>query len=333
MKKAFITGIAGQDGSYLSELLLSKGYEVYGLDREGSNLENVPKGVKLLYGDLGDHDSLREALKKSEPDEVYNLAGVSDLKTAFEQPEKTLEINYNSVGILLKESLKVNKNIRFLQASSSEIFAPSRFPFNENSKRDWETNNPYAKAKMMADRDFIQKLRKEKNVFACSAILFNHESPMRPAKFVSRKIINTLVKIKFGIENCLSVGNLDMCRDWGFAGDYTDAMWRMLQRDVAEDLVIASGKVHRVKDFIEIAARILDMKLTWYGEGVNAYASCKGKKIVEVVTTFYKPTEKYFRIGDISKAKHVIDFEPKINFEELVKMMVKFDITELNEHS
>lgn len=330
MKRALITGISGQDGSYLADLLLSKKYKVFGLIRVGSSLKNVPEGVIALTGDLEDHDSLRIALTESKPDEVYNLGGVSDHKTAFAFPEKTLDINYRSVGVLLNESLKVNKNVRFLQASSSNVFLASERPLNENSARDWKTKNPYAKAKLMADRDFIEGSRKERNVFVCSAVLFTHESPRRSERGVGRKIIRTLTKIKLGFEKCLQIGNLEMRRDWGFAGDYALAMWRMLQLDKPEDLVIATGKIHSIKDWISLAAKVLDIKLIWHGAGVDAYAiDSTGNKIVEVVPDFYKPTEKYFMVGDIHKAEQVIKWRPKVSFEDLAEMMVKFDLAEL----
>jgi GDPmannose 4,6-dehydratase len=323
MKKALITGIAGQDGFYLSELLLEKGYEVYGLARSTSDTSNVSPKVIILEGDLGNPESIKNAVSKSNPDEVYNFAGVSDLKTAYADPDKTLELNYKSVEILLGEALKQNPKVRFLQASSSETFLPSANPLNEDSSRDWDTSNPYAKAKMMTDRDVIEKSRKEHGAFACSAILFNHESPQRSMKFVSRKIINTLVKIKYGLADSLSIGNIDMQRDWGFAGDYAEAMWQMLQIDEPVDLVLATGELHKVRDFIEITAKILNLKLTWHGEGADTFAvDSAGKKIVVVDPAFYKPLELYSKV--------VIGFAPKVSFEELVQMMVDADIKALN---
>ena len=330
MKRALVTGITGQDGSYLAELLISKEYEVFGLARAGSSQKNVPRGVTILTGDLGVHDSLRVAVAESKPDEVYNLGGVSDHKTAFAFPKKTLNINYRGVGVLLGESLEMNKNVRFLQASSSDVFLPSEHSLNEDSARDWKTKNPYAQAKMMADRDFVAGLREKENVFACSAMLFTHESPRRLEKGVGRKIVKTLVKIKLNLEKSLQIGNLAMCRDWGFAGDYALAMWRMLQTDTPEDLVIATGKVHSIKDWINTAAQVLDIKLFWHGEGVNAYAvDDANSKIVEVVSEFYKPTEKHFKVGNIFKAEQTIHWKPKVNFEELVEMMVKSDLAEI----
>ena len=259
MKKALITGISGQDGSYLAELLISKGYSVFGLARAGSDVVNVPKAVQIMCGDMAEESSLRKAVQESRADEVYNVGGVTDLKTAFGNPELTMKINYDAVGILLDESVKVNPHVKFLQASSSEVFISRAEPLDENSPRDWQTKNPYAKAKMMADRDFVEMARNS-GVFACSAILFNHESPRR-LKSVMTKIVTTLVNIKKETEKCLMVGNIDMQRDWGFAGDYVDAMWRMLQTQNPCDLVIATGKAHSVKEVIDISAGILGMTL------------------------------------------------------------------------
>ena len=332
MKRALITGVAGQDGSYLADLLVSKGYAVFGLARDKDATKNVPREVHLLVGDLADPDSVRAAVKVAAPDEVYNLGGISDLKTAFEAPQKTLDINYKSVGVLLDESLAANKGVRFLQASSSEIFSTSELPLNENSERDWGTGNPYAKAKMMADRDFITGWRTEKNTFACSAILFNHESPRRSDKSVIRKITRTLSKIKQDGETCLRIGNIDMCRDWGFAGDYVLAMWQMLQLEQPEDMVIATGELHSVRDVIHVAARVLDMPLSWHGEGVHAFATdSAGKKIVEVVPDFYKPTEKHFKVGDAQKALRVMRWKPNTGFEELVEMMIAADLAAISQ--
>lgn len=330
MKKALITGVAGQDGSYLAEFLFAKGYEVFGLVQQGSDLKYVPTAVKILNGDLADSDSLKVAVNASAPDEVYNLAGVTDLKVAYAFPEMTWKINYESVGVLLDACLKVNPRARFLQASSSEIFLPYSSPLNEDSTRDWETKNPYAIAKLSADRDFIQAARKEKNAFACSAFLFNHESPRRSEASVIKKITCTLAKIKLGLASCLSVGNVESSRDWGFAGDYVEAMWKMLQLEAPQDLVIATGKLHKVRDAINIAAQTLGLELMWRGEGVQTYAvDGAGNKIVEVMSKFYKPMEQYPKVGDASNAEKILDWNPKVGFPALVELMVKSDFADL----
>ncbi len=329
-KKALITGISGQDGHYLSELLLAKGYAVFGLARTTANLQHVSSGVKMLVGDLEDHDSLRSAVRKIVPDEVYNLAGIADLKTAYAFPEKTLELNCRSVGVLLNESLAVNPSVRFLQASSSEIFLPSPTSLNEKSLRYWNTDNPYAKAKMLADRDVIEAARSTRGTFACSAILFNHESPYRPEKYVTRKIARNLVKIKFGMEECMYLGNLDTRRDWGFAGDFVEAMWRMLQLDTPEDFIVATGKIHSIRDVVALVCGILKIDISWEGEGVESVVrDATGKVIVRVDPVFYKPDEQYPKFGNIEKAEKLIGWKPKVDFDTLIKMMVERDLAEL----
>ena len=327
MKKALITGIAGQDGSYLAELLLQKGYQVFGLIRKGADVKYVPDQVQIIVGDLIDVDSIKAAVAESRPDEVYNLAAVTYLKQAYEFPEMTWKVNYEAVGVLLEECLNINPRVRFLQASSSEIFFPSKTFLNEESSRDWQTENPYAKAKMYADRDFIIKYRTEKKVFACSAIMFNHESPRRPEKNVLRKICRTLAQIKVGQAPCLSIGNVEMRRDWGFAGDDVLAMWKMLQYDTPEDFVIATGELHTVQQAIDITAHALDIKLTWQGTGVNIHAcDPQGKKIVETVAEFYKPNEAYPKVGDARRVKSAMDWKPKVDFHSLIEMMVQAEL-------
>lgn len=306
---AFITGLAGQDGSYLAELLLKKGYKVFGLVKKGDRyLKNIPKGVEVFYGNLGNPSAIRLIVSKSRPDEVYNLAGISDLKTAFKFPEKTMDVNFKAVCWLLGECLKVNPNVKFLQASSSEIFKQSRQPLSEKSARNWQTDNPYARAKMEADR-YLENIRKNKNTFACSAILFNHESPRRPDKFVTRKITSTLSKIKLGLAECLELGNLDARRDWGFAGDYVEAMWRILQTDLPDDFIIATGEAHSIKEFIETACNALSMKISWRDEGIKIEGvDQNGQIIVKINPDFYRPTEKYPKVGDITKAKTILQW-------------------------
>lgn len=330
MKTAFITGVAGQDGSYLSEFLLAKDYQVFGLAKKTSNKNNVPAGVNILEGDLSDLESLKAALEKSVPDEVYNFAGVSDLKTAYENPERTIELNNRSVEFLINEALRINKDVRFAQASSSEVFLTSSEPLKEDSPRDINTTNPYARAKMMTD-DFIAQKRESNEFFLCSAILFNHESPRRPEKFVSRKITRTLVKIKLGLADSLPIGNLDVYKDWGFAGDYVEVMYKMLNQDKAEDFIVATGKKHSIRDFINIASNFLGLEITWQGEGVNAVGVDKeGRVIVKVEPDFYKPSTEYAKVGDIRKAEEQLNWKPKVDFVSLVEMMVEADLKELN---
>lgn len=324
MKRALITGIAGQDGSYLAELLLSKGYEVYGLLQEGTDEWFVPEGAHKIYGDLSDFGSLKKIVQEIVPDEIYNFAGITDLKTAYADPEKTMRINCEAVGTLLDVGVAINPKIRFFQASSSEIFLPQAEPLNEGSPRDWQTQNPYARAKMIADRDFIEAKRKNAGVFACSGIFFNHESPRRPETSLLRKVTSTFAKIKKKEEECLEIGNVDAERDWGYAGDYVEAVWRMLQGKEANDFVIASGTTHSVREAIDTAATIIGVKLHWQGEGVDACAyDSVGKKVVTVDPNFYKPTEPYPKVGDIGKARRVIAWEPKTNFDSLIRVMIQ----------
>ncbi len=331
MKKTLITGVGGQDGRYLAELLLANGYRVFGLVQKGTDVSQISDSVEMLYGDLEDHDSLRKIVETTVPDEVYNLAGVSDLKTAYAHPEMTMNVNYRSVEVLLEATLKANPRARFLQASSSEIFLPSPRPLDETSPRDWDTENPYAKAKMMADRDHIEVARAH-GAFACSAFLFTHTSPRSSEKAVSRKITQTLSRIKRGREQCLRIGNVDTKRDWGFAGDYVEAMWRMLQQDVPEDLIIATGRTHSVKDFVNIATQFLYMNLVWHGSGVDTYAVDKdGRKVVVVDPEFYKESDSYFKVGNTQKAKRAIGWEPKVDFTQLVEMMVRSDSAEVDQ--
>lgn len=324
MKKALITGITGQDGSYLAELLVEKDYQVFGFARPDSDIQNVPKSVQVIYGDMADKDSLIKAVQQSNPDEVYNLGGISDLKTAFANPELTMKVNYEAVGILLNECVKINPKVKFLQASSSEIFVPQSNPLEENSPRDWETKNPYAKAKMLVDRDFIEKAQKD-GIFACSAILFNHESPRR-LKSVTTKIVSSLKKIRDGKEKVLSVGNINMKRDWGYAKDYVEALWKILQSESPKDFIVATGKNYSIKYLIDLVAQKLNMKITWIGDELDARViDVNGQVIVEVSKDFYKPNEEYPKVGNISVINSFIGWKPATSFEELINILINRD--------
>lgn len=311
----------------MAELLVSKGYEVFGFDRnELENTNFLPASVKLLKGDLQDLNSLKNAVLIARPDEIYNFAGVSDLVTAFKFPEMTLDVNYKAVGRLIDAAINVNPSVKFLQASSAETFKKQSPPLGENSERDG-SSSPYAEAKLAADRDFIIGNREKLGIFVCSAILFNHESPRRPERFVTRKITKTLAQIKKGLTNCLSVGNLDAQRDWGFAGDYVEVMWQMLQLDKSEDFVIATGGVHSVREFIEFAARAIGLDITFQGLGLEAMGIDRsGREIIKVDEKFYRPNEEFLRFGDITKAKKILAWQPKTSFQELVSVMAKHDL-------
>jgi len=317
MRRALITGVAGQDGSYMAELLLSKGYEVYGVVRVRADRQYVPHGVQMIEGDMSEEMFLRQAVQTSRPEEIYNFGGISDLKTAFGDPDLTMKVNYGAVGILLDEAVKVNPLVRFLQASSSEIFIPGTEPLAEDSPRDEETKNPYARAKLRADREVIQAHR-VRGVYACSAFLFNHES-VRRTKSVTTKIIRTLIDIKQGKEECLMIGNIDMHRDWGFAGDYVHAMHLMLQQVHPEDMVLATGELHSVRECIDLVSNQLSLPLTWHGEGVETYAlDSNGVVRVKVSPEFYKPVEVYPKVGNTSKAQRILGWKPVTSFRQLI---------------
>ena len=323
MKRALITGIAGQDGSYMAELLLAGDYHVFGLVQPSSDERYIPEGAKIVYGDLTDVQSIKTLITESMPDEVYNFAGITDLKTAFADPVRTMKINYESVETLIEETMQANSKARFLQASSSEIFLPSPNPLAEDSPRDWETENPYARAKMMADRDFVALARERGGRFACSAILFNHESPRRPEASVLRKITSTLAAIARGKEERLRIGNVTMKRDWGFAPDYVRAMHAMLQREEPEDFIIATGQLHSVQETIVAAAGVLGITLTWRGEGMGICAyDDTGKRVVEVDPAFYKAAEPFPKVGDVHKAAQTIGWEPETSFDSLIQILV-----------
>jgi len=334
-KKALITGITGQDGSYLTELLLNKGYEVYGFMRRKSsdpfsNFSDpkIHEKINVIYGDLRDINAVVRLFDKVVPDEIYNLAAQSHVGVSFSCPEETMEINYYGVGRIVNEAMKRNKNVRIYQASTSEMFGSTPPPQNENSIMD--PVSPYAEAKLKAHQDYVVGYREKHGLYICSGILFNHESPRRGLNFVTRKITHSLVKIKLGLQEVLELGNLNAKRDWGFAGDYVEMMWKMLQQDKPDDFVIATGKMHTVRDLINFAAKELDMKINFEGEGENEVGKDEnGKVIIKVNPDFYRPVETNDLQGDITKAKEKIGWEPKTSFEELVAMMVKGDMEEI----
>ena len=333
-KRAFITGITGQDGSYLAELLLRKGYNVYGLMRRVSNdpLVRIPeiakKKIKFIYGNLRDLGTVRAALQEARPDEVYNLAAQSDVGVSFKCPDETVEINYYGVGRLVNEALAVNPKVRIYQASTSEMFGNIKPPQNELS--GFAPVSPYGEAKLKAYEDFVVGYREKHDAFICSGFLFNHESPRRGEHFVTRKITKSLAKVKLGLQDSFELGNLDAKRDWGYAGDYVEVMWRMLQQEKPEDFVVATGKTHSVRDFVEAAAGALDMKLSWEGSGLNEVAKDENKKVILTVNEkFYRPAEVNYLLGDSTKAREKLGWQPRIDFYALVKMMAEADLAML----
>ncbi len=317
MKKALITGITGQDGSYLAELLLSKGYKVYGMVRRSSvekldRIEHIRDKIEFIQADLLDQLSIINALKLIKPDEVYNLAAMSFVPTSWSQPVLTGEFTAIGVTRMLEAIRLVDKNIKFYQASSSEMFGKVReVPQNENTP--FHPRSPYGVAKVYGH--FITvNYRESYDIFAVSGILFNHESPRRGLEFVTRKITNAAAKIKLGLQDYLYLGNLDAKRDWGFAKDYVEAMWLMLQQEIPEDYVVATGISHSVKEWVEASFLCLD--LDW-------------RKYVKIDKSLLRPAEVDLLIGDSTKARQKLGWKPSVDFDKLVKIMVEHDYNEL----
>ena len=309
-----ITGITGQDGSYLAEFLLLKGYEVYGMVRRSSTINferisHIQDRLKLMQGDLLDQNSLIEALKISEPDEVYNLGAQSFVPTSWNQPVLTGEFTALGVTRMLEAIRTVNPKIRFYQASSSEMFGKIQ-ETPQNEKTPFYPRSPYGVAKVYGHWITVN-YRESYRIFCCSGILFNHESPRRGLEFVSRKVTSAAAKIKLGLQKELRMGNLDAHRDWGFAGDYVEAMWLMLQQNEPEDFVIATGISHSVQDLIQAAFDHLG--LDW-------------EEYVKIDPKLLRPAEVDYLVGDAKKAKAKLGWQPKVTFEELIKMMTDSDL-------
>ena len=320
MKRALITGITGQDGSYLAELLLSKGYEVHGLIRRAStfNTERIdhlykdfhdPEArVYLHYGDLSVSGQLTDLLSTIRPDEIYNLGAQSHVRVSFDMPEYTGDITGLGTLRLLEAIRKTGIETKFYQASSSEMFGAAPPPQSEETP--FQPQSPYAAAKVYAYY-IVKNYRQAYNLFACNGILFNHESPRRGETFVTRKITRAAARIKLGMQQKLYLGNMEAKRDWGFAGDYVEAMWRMLQQDKPDDYAIALGETHSVREFVEKVFQKLDMDYHQY---------------VEVDPRYFRPTEVDVLLGDSSKARKNLGWEPKVSFDNLIDMMVQADV-------
>jgi GDPmannose 4,6-dehydratase len=314
MKRALITGITGQDGSYLAEFLLEKGYEVYGMVRRSSTINyerisHIQDRLNLIQGDLLDQNSLMEALRMSGPDEVYNLGAQSFVPTSWNQPVLTGEFTALGVTRMLEAIRTVNPGIRFYQASSSEMFGKIQ-ETPQNEKTPFYPRSPYGVAKVYAHWITVN-YRESYKMFCCSGILFNHESPRRGLEFVSRKVTSAAARIKLGIQKELRMGNLEARRDWGFAGDYVEAMWLMLQQEEPDDYVIATGISHTVKDLIQTAFRHLE--LDW-------------KQYVLADSKLFRPAEVDYLLGDPRKAKAKLGWQPRVTFEELIRRMVDDDL-------
>ena len=336
-KIALITGITGQDGAYLAELLLKKGYIVHGIKRRTSlinteridNIFNNPdhhnKDFFLHHGDMTDSSSLFHIIEKSNPSEIYNLAAQSHVQVSFDEPEYTA--NSDALGALrILEAIRILKltdRVKYYQASTSELFGLVK-ESPQTELTPFYPRSPYAVAKLYAYWITVN-YREAYNMFACNGILFNHESPIRGETFVTRKITIAMAKIKAGKQDCLYLGNLNSKRDWGHAKDYVRAMWLMLQQKKPEDLVIATGEQHSVRDFVEAVAKKIDIPLQWEGSGTDEIGLSNGKTIIKIDPQYYRPTEVETLLGNSAKAREILSWKPEISFDELVNEMVQND--------
>ncbi|CAH2030489.1 GDP-mannose 4,6-dehydratase [Trichlorobacter ammonificans] len=339
MKKALITGITGQDGAYLAELLLEKGYEVHGIKRRASlfNTDRIDHlyqdphdtGRRLIlhYGDMTDSTNLIRIIQSVQPDEIYNLAAQSHVAVSFETPEYTA--NADAIGPLrILEAIRIlglEKKTRFYQASTSELYGlVQEIPQKETTP--FYPRSPYAVAKLYAYWITVN-YREAYGIYGCNGILFNHESPVRGETFVTRKITRALARIKLGLQDCLYLGNLDALRDWGHAKDYVEMQWLLMQQDQPEDWVIATGQQHSVRDFVNAAAEELGIRITWQGSGVDETGTDQtGAVIVRVDPRYFRPTEVETLLGDPTKAREKLGWTPRISFRELVAEMVREDL-------
>ncbi len=331
MKKALITGVTGQDGSYLAELLLDKGYEVYGIMRRKSvvdygNVEHIKDKIHFIYADMTDLVSLVNAMRVSEADEVYNLAAQSFVATSWEQPLATAQIDALGVTNMLEAIRMVKPSCRFYQASTSEMFGlVQETPQRETTP--FYPRSPYGVAKVYGHW-ITKNYRESYGLYACSGILFNHESERRGKEFVTRKITDSVARIKLGIQDHIELGNMDSKRDWGHSKDYVYAMWLMLQQDHADDYVIATNETRTVREFVEIAFAKAGIELEWSGKGIDEVGKNKsdGKTLVKVNKEFFRPAEVEILLGDPSKAEKELGWKREICFNELVERMVKNDM-------
>jgi GDPmannose 4,6-dehydratase len=333
MEKALIFGIGGQDGAYLSQLLLENGYEVHGTDRVGVPVDlssfaylGIEKEIRLHEVDLSDYEAVLTVIKDIKPSQIYNFAAISSVGQSFAYPLLTMEINGAATLKMLEAVRRTGLETRFFQASSSEMYGiPVTVPQCENT--GFYPRSPYANAKLFAHHCVIN-YREAFDLFACSGIMFNHESPIRPPTFVTRKITQGLVGIKYGLQDQLVLGNLSVKRDWGYAREYVEAMWLMLKHDTPQDFVIATGEVHSIREFAEITAEYLGFSIEWHGSGADEKGidTKTGKVLIEVSPEFFRPTEVGNIIGDASKAARELNWAPKTRFSKLVKLMVDADI-------
>lgn len=329
---ALITGITGQDGAYLAQLLLEKGYTVYGAVRRTSTkcfnkLEKlgIAHHIKYVDFDLLEQSNIKRTIEKIQPDEIYNLAAQSFVGVSFEQPVYTAMCDGMGVLYILEAIREVNPKIKFYQASTSEMFGKITEEI-QSETTPFYPRSPYGVAKLYGHWITIN-YRESYNMFTCSGILFNHESPLRGEEFVTRKITIALNKIKAGKQDILELGNIDAKRDWGFAGDYVNAMYKMLQHHTPDDYVVATNETHTVREFIEIASSLIGFDIIWQGSGVNEIGIDKktNKTIIKINPQFYRPSEVDILIGTAEKAEKVLGWKPKVSFQELVKMMMESD--------
>lgn len=336
MKKALITGITGQDGSYLTELLLEKGYDVYGIIRRKSkvdygNIEHLKDKVKLIYADMTDLTSLIKAVETSQPDEVYNLAAQSFVAVSWDNPTATAEINAVGVVNILEAIRLIKPDARFYQASTSEMFGlVQETPQTENTP--FYPRSPYGVAKLYGHW-ITKNYRESCNMFACSGILFNHESERRGKEFVTRKITDAAARISLGLQEYVELGNLEAKRDWGHSKDYVNAMWLMLQQDKPDDYVIATNETRSVREFVEIAFKAAGIEIEWRGADIDTIGVNKanGKTVVKINPKFFRPAEVQLLLGNPEKAERNLGWKREISFDEMVRRMVENDLTLVRE--
>ena len=332
-KKALITGIRGQDGAYLAKLLLEKGYEVWGADRRSGDSSfwrlkelGIEKYVKIVYMDLLELTNIIKVIKEVQPDEVYNLAAQSFVQASFEMPILTADVNALGVLRILEALRNFKPDAKFYQASTSEMFGKVQ-AIPQDEKTPFYPRSPYGVAKLFGHWITVN-YRESYNMFACSGILFNHESELRGLEFVTRKITYGVAAIKHGLQDKIILGNLDTKRDWGYAPEYVEGMWLMLQQETPDDYVLATGETHTVKEFVEKAFEVAGFRIVWEGEGIETKGIDEktGKILVEVSPKFYRPAEVDMLIGNPEKAKKRLGWKPKTKFEDLVKIMVEADL-------
>ncbi len=336
-KKALITGINGQDGAYLSELLLNKNYDVYGVLRRGATEKTerldtlgITSRINFIDSDLLEISNLQNIIRDLDPQEIYNLAAQSFVPTSFSLPILTSDINAMGCLRILDSIKNINKNIRFYQASTSEMFGKvTEVPQTENTR--FYPRSPYGVSKVFAHY-MTMNYREAYEMYACSGILFNHESPLRGNEFVTKKITTSLSKIKLGILDCMEIGNMSAARDWGFAGDYVRAMWLMLNAEKPEDYVIATGEKHTIREFIDLSLDYLNIKAKWEGDGLDEKVvnQTSGKTIIKVNKKFFRPTEVDELNGSAEKAKKNLGWSPEVSFEKLIHLMIDHDMKVLN---